>query len=631
MTRESYASGAETFQSLIRPSLLGAEGDVAVIREHQRLRRVRRLAAVLTLPLAWLLWRGLTHQSLAWAPHLGGTTVRYIPVGVLIVFMGLLLGVQFVGGGASPHILYRPSDIDVGFDDVVGIDAVKHEVVKTLNLFLGYRRFRELGGIPRRGILFEGPPGTGKSYLAKAMAKEAEVPFLYVSSSSFQSHFYGMTGRKIRSFFKVLRRYAVSEGGAIAFFDEFDALGAHRSGMGNSRGDGIAGVVNTLLTEIQSFDQPARGRRLARRLLVEPLNRFLPAGHQVRQKSLQTANVLIIAATNRADNLDPALLRPGRFDRSIHFSLPSRRSRRDIAAYYLARVSCDPTVDVDEVADRVAAMTSGYSPVAISHIINTALPFALGHGRVGLTLADITEAKLEFETGEKDPSTTYTDAERSRVACHEAGHATVAYFLGEGRQLDVLSIVKRRDSLGMLAHSDAEERFTRTRAEYEVLMQIAMGGKAAEQLCFGEVSSGPAGDLITATKAAAHMVGVFGFGNSLVSMAADDEAGPLSPGLVGKVLNDRQMREEVDALLNVAYAKAYTALEDHRVVVDALAAALIDRGELLGSEIIDVIEGAAPGMRGKAVGNAALDVLLREQTPQGAGQAAAACCPRAYA
>jgi len=622
MTRERSTPRIEGFQSLVRPAVLGDDGDVAVVREQQRLRRLRKLAFLLLVPLVWLVWRGVTHQSLVWFPHLGATVAKYVPVVILIGFLGLILVVQFVGGGASPHTLYRPSDIEVGLDDVVGIDSVKCEVVKTLNLFLGYKRFQELGGIPRRGILFEGPPGTGKSYLAKAMAKEADVPFMFVGSSSFQSHFYGMTGRKIRSFFKVLRKYAVSEGGAIAFFDEFDALGAQRSGMGNARGDGIAGVVNTLLTEIQSFDQPRRGRRLARRLFVEPANRLLPAAHQLHQKPLQPANVLVIAATNRADNLDPALLRPGRFDRSIHFSLPSRRARHDIARYYLKRVSCDPGLDVDEVADRVAAMTTGYSPVAISHIINTALPFALVHDRTGVTLADITEAKLEFETGEKDLSTTYTDAERRRVACHEAGHATVAYFLGEGRQLDVLSIVKRRDSLGMLAHSDAEERFTRTSDEYEVLMQIAMGGMAAEALWFDRVSSGPAGDLVTATKAAAHMVGVFGFGKSFVSMAADDESGPLAQGLVAKVLGDRQMRAEVDALLKDAYAKARAVLEEHREVVDALAAVLVDRGELLGNEIIEVIERASPAAVGKAVGNAALDVLHADEPSPRATQAA---------
>jgi cell division protease FtsH len=596
--------------SLVGPTVLGDQGDVAATREKHRQRRIRKLLVVLAVVFAWVVWRRIAHESLLPFPHVGGTFARFVPALVLIGILALILGAQFVGGGASPHTLFRPGDIDVGLDDVVGIDSVKHEVVKTLNLFLGYKRFKELGGLPRRGVLFEGPPGTGKTYLAKAMAREADVPFLFVSATSFQSHFYGMTGRKIRSFFRALRNYAISEGGAIGYIDELDAIGAARSGMGGTRGEGLAGVVNTLLTEMQSFDQPSRTRRLIRRTVVEPFNRFLPPTMRIPPKPITVPNVLLVAATNRADNLDPALLRPGRFDRSIHFSLPSRAARAEIARYYLARVACDPSLDLSDVADRVAGMTAGYSPVAISHIINTALPFALMKGRTGLTLQDLTEAKVEFETGEKDTTTVYTDEERRRVAFHEAGHATVAYFLGEGRRLDVLSIVKRRDSLGMLAHSDAEERFTRTKSECEVLLRIAMGGRASEQLFFGEVSSGPAGDLVGATRIAAQMVGAFGFGRSLVSLTAG-EPGPLNGGLVSSVLGDRQMRADAEKLLDNAYADAEAVLRRHRNVVTELATALVQRRELIGSEIIEVIESVAGADKGKAEANRTLDLLLR--------------------
>ncbi len=610
---EDSSTTTSTFQltSLVGSTVLGGQGDVAAAREEHRRRRVEKLLAVLFLVLAWVVWRRVVHGSLVPLPHVGGTLARYLPALLLVGILALILGVQFVGGGSSPHTLFRPGDIDVGLDDVVGIDSVKHEVVKTLNLFLGHKRFKELGGLPRRGILFEGPPGTGKTYLAKAMAREADVPFLFVSATSFQSHFYGMTGRKIRSYFRALRTYALSEGGAIGYIDELDAIGAARSGMGGTRGEGLTGVVNTLLTEMQSFDQPSRKRRLFRRVVVEPINRFLPPAHQIAPKPLTVPNVLLVAATNRADNLDPALLRPGRFDRSIHFSLPSRGARAAIARYYLARVACDPSMDLDDTAERVAGMTAGYSPVAISHIINTALPVALMKGRVGLTLQDLTEAKVEFETGEKDVATVYTDEERRRVAFHEAGHATVAYFLGEGRRLDVLSIVKRRGSLGMLAHSDAEERFTRTKGEYEVLLRIAMGGKASEQLFFGESSSGPASDLVGATRIAAQMVGAFGFGRSLVSLAADDAAGPLSGGLVSSVLGDRQMRADAEKLLNDAYADSEAVIRRHTGVVTALADALVERSELIGSEIIEVVESVAGPDKGKAEANRTLDLLLR--------------------
>ncbi|MDA8310974.1 MAG: AAA family ATPase [Actinomycetota bacterium] len=600
-----------SFQSLVGPTVLGDRGDVAVARERHRRRRIRKLLAVLVVVLAWVVWRDLVHAPVLPTPHVGGTLARYLPALLLVGLLALLLGAQFVGGGASPHTLFRPGDIDIDLDDVVGIDNVKREVVKTLNLFLGHKRFKELGGMPRRGILFEGPPGTGKTYLAKAMAREADVPFLFVSATSFQSQFYGMTGRKIRSFFRSLRSYAMSEGGAIGYIDELDAIGASRSGMSGTRGEGLAGVVNTLLTEMQSFDQPSRTRRLVRRVLVEPLNRFLPPSVRIAPKAVAVPNVLVVAATNRADSLDPALLRPGRFDRSIHFSLPSRAARVQIARYYLARVACDPSMDLEEAADRVAGMTAGYSPVAISHIINTALPLALMRGRIGLTLQDLTEAKVEFETGEKDTATVYTDEELRRVAFHEAGHATVAYFLGEGRRLDVLSIVKRRESLGMLAHSDAEERFTRTKGEYEVLLRIAMGGKASEQLFFGEVSSGPAGDLVAATRIAAQMVGAFGFGKSLVSLAADDAAGPLSGGLLSNVLGDRQMRADTEKLLGEAYSDSEAVLRRHSGVVTALAEALVERRELIGSEIIEVVEGVVGTDKGKAEANRTLDLLLR--------------------
>lgn len=615
MTVESQhlTPSASELTSLVGPTLIGAKSDIAAIRERHRQRRLRKLSVLLGALLAWTLWRRLTHQALIPLPHIGGTVGRYLPALLLISLLAVVLGAQFVGGGASPHTLYRPSDIDIGLDDVVGIDSVKSEVVKTLNLFLGHKRYKELGGMPRRGILFEGPPGTGKTYLAKAMAREADVPFLFVSATSFQSHFYGMTGRKLRSFFRTLRKYAASEGGGIAYIDELDAIGGIRSGTGSIRGEGIAGVVNTLLTEMQSFDQPSRKARLLRRVVVEPINRFLPPSLQITRKPVTSPNVLVIAATNRADSLDPALLRPGRFDRSIHFSLPSRASRAEIARYYLSKVAREPSMDLAETAEQVAGMTAGYTPVAIAHIINTALPFALLKGRLGLSLEDVTEAKIEFDTGEKDPSIVYTDEERRRVAYHEAGHATVAYFLGEGRQLDVLSIMKRRDSLGMLHHSDAEERFTKTKVEYEVLMRIALGGKAAEEVTFGEASSGPASDLVAATRIACQMVGACGFGTSLVSMAAQD-AGPFSEGFFSKVLADHQMREDVETLLREAHAEAKAVLERHSSVVSALAEALVDRGELIGREIIDVIESGADTQKGKAKANEAFDVLLRPAT-----------------
>src|SRR2546425_1819783 len=179
-----------------------------------------------------------------------------LPQILLVGMFGVVLLVPLAVAGKSPHVRFRPSEIEIGFADVKGMDVVLEEVVRTLNLFLGFKTFREaMGGTPRRGVLFEGPPGTGKTYMARAMAREAGVPFFFVSSSAFQSMYYGQTNRKIRNFFKVLRKAARREGGAIGFIEEIDAIGASRSGAGMGlHREGIAGVVNELLIQLQSFD-----------------------------------------------------------------------------------------------------------------------------------------------------------------------------------------------------------------------------------------------------------------------------------------------------------------------------------------------------------------------------------------
>ena len=337
-----------------------------------------------------------------------------------------------------------------------------------------------MGGSARRGVLFEGPPGTGKTFVAKAMAKEANVPFLFVSASAFQSMYYGQTNRKIRSFFKQLRKHARREGGAIGFIEEIDAIGATRRGMGGSGGtEGVTGVVNELLVQLQSFDTPTRGQRFAS-VWIDLVNRYLPDGGKLRKPAVVPANVLVVGATNRKDDLDPALIRPGRFDRTIYFGLPGRRARADIIAYYLGKKAHAADLDEHGAVDIVAGMTFGYSPAALERLMDEALVIALTHGRSAMTMSDVAEAKMFVELGVTD-ETIYTPNERDRVATHEAGHATVAYFVGQTRQLDVLSIVKRRDSLGLLQHSDTEERFTKSSEELHALLQIAMGGMVAEE------------------------------------------------------------------------------------------------------------------------------------------------------
>ncbi|HZB71231.1 MAG TPA: AAA family ATPase, partial [Acidimicrobiales bacterium] len=337
--------------------------------------------------------------------------------------------------------------------------------------------------------------------------------------------------------------------------------------------------------------------------LVDVVNRFLPAGRALRKPRALAANVLVIGATNRADDLDPALLRPGRFDRRLVFDLPDKAGRRELVDHFLARKAHEPELDDPARRDALAAMTAGYSPVMIEHLFDEALVWALRRGDDRLDWHDVQSAKMTEEIGLQSP-VEYTEAERRCIATHEAGHATVAHLVGKDRKLEVLTIIKRKDALGLLAHSELEERFTKTRSEILSLIQIAMGGMCAEELWFGEAGTGPGGDLQAATTAAAQMVGSLGMGGSLISY--DAVATPGGANIVAKVLAADAGREAVERILEDAKATARRLLETNRHLVEALRDALLEREELVGEEILDVLRDAEDAhetidLRGTAV------------------------------
>ena len=294
-------------------------------------------------------------------------------------------------------------------DEVVGIDGVKEEAMRSLALFLAHRTFSEqMGGRPRRGLLFEGAPGTGKTHTAKALAAEAGVPFLFATATSFQSSFQGATQRKIRAYFKALRKAARREGGAIGFIDEFDAIGQARHGVAASTpremsaaafarfapaysacggleglpslsagtspgapvtsafvgGGDLQMAVNELLVQMQSIDEPTGAQKLLGRA-VDAVNLFLPARRALRRPAMRSANVLLVASTNRADFLDPALLRPGRFDSRLTFELPAKAARRELVDHFLGRKSHTGDLADGERRDALAAVTQVYSPAMI--------------------------------------------------------------------------------------------------------------------------------------------------------------------------------------------------------------------------------------------------------------------------
>jgi cell division protease FtsH len=630
---------AGTVASALGGAFIGASGaDVGTARETARLRRLRSLAIWLGLPLAFLWYRILDGRpfDVFALPGMPEDPILYIVPLVLVLAIGSMAAIPLLAG-RSPHVLYRPEQIDVTLDDVKGIEPIVEEVVRTLNTFLGYARFKDqLGGTPRRGLLFEGPPGTGKTHLAKALAREAGVPFLFVSATSFQSMWYGATARKIRAYFKELRKAARKEGGAIGFIEEIDAIALARGGMdgmtpapahlgvtpchpelgpaltgaagGGIRHDaasglrvdamgmseGTGGVVNELLIQMQSFDTPPLRERM-RNALTDRINAYLPAHRQLQRAPAAYHNLLLIAATNRADRLDPALLRPGRFDRKLSFEVPAKAARRELVDHLLAGKSHDAELDRDEVRDALAGQTFGYTPVMIEHLLDESLLHALRHGRDAISWQDVQDARLTEEVGLKNP-VEYTPEERRVVATHEAGHATVA-FLTERRRLEVLSIVKRSGSLGLLAHGDLDEVYTRSRSELYALIDIAMGGMVAEERYFGESSTGPSGDLMSATKVACELVGAAGLGGSLVSLAAYAQGPFGGSDLVGRTLADPHTRPEVDRLLAVSKARARAMIEANTHILEALRDALLDRDELIGEEITAVCEAAGPAVR----------------------------------
>jgi len=344
-----------------------------------------------------------------------------------------------------------------------------------------------------------------------------------------------------------------------------------------------------LLIQLQSFDQPTLRVRMVN-AFIDRGNRFLPTHRPIPKRRVDDANILVVAATNRAADLDPALTRPGRFDRSIYFGLPGKAGRREIIDFYLAKKSHSAEIDHEDKRESLAAMTMGYSPVMIEHLFDEALVWALRRGADALDWSDIQQAKMTEELGLTE-QVVYTEAERRTIATHEAGHATVAHLVGASRKLEVLSIIKRKDALGLLAHSELEERFTKTRSEIEAGIDIAFGGMVAEELWFGESGTGPSGDLSAATRAAAVMVGALGLGDSLISYDAADMGN--GADVVAKVIASDAARAATEEILEDSKDRVTEMLERNRHFVEALRDALLDREELVSEEILDVLATAA--------------------------------------
>jgi cell division protease FtsH len=483
-----------------------------------------------------------------------------------------------------------PNEYDHTFDDVRGQPAAVRSTKEVLKLFMGFKTFRKMGGYPPHGILFEGPPGTGKTLMAKAIAGASGVPFLFASGSGFASTFIGIAPLKVRRMFKRARAMSDKYGGAVIFVDELDALGASRGGvsqrfdaneepslpqrmiMGMGMGGGMGmGAVNELLVQMDGFVMPKGLWRHARRVF------------RLGKPKIPHYNILVIAATNRASTLDPALLRPGRFDRKIHVGLPDHEGRQDIARYYLAKARHEP-IDVQ----KLARMTQGYSPAMIKNIVNEALIFALQDRRDALRWDDLWQAKLVEEIGLKQP-VKLTPREKEMVAVHEAAHAVTSYTLQRGeRQIQVITIQKREGALGLVHGQSVEDLYMESQKQIIAELQVFLAGLAAEEIWFGQTTSGPSSDLRVATAIASAYVGLYGMGRSLISVGALQPT-MLDGDPIRAVLSDPDRRKEVDELLNDCRRRVKKLLLEKRHVVEGIRDALLEREELIGDEIEDIM------------------------------------------
>jgi len=548
-------------------------------------RWLKRAAWILAIYLfaAWL-FMGLSPSQSISDPELVISQLRpfMLQAMILVFFIILQFGAMFWFLSRGNDYVIYPNEYDTSFDDVRGQPAAVESTQEVLRVFEGFKDFKQMGGYPPHGILFEGPPGTGKTLMAKAIAGASGVPFLFATGSGFAAMFVGIGNLKVRRLFKKARVMSDKYGGSVIFIDEIDAVGSrggvttdrsgdpstHRIIMGGMGMGGGMGVINELLVQMDGFTVPRGLWRHIRRIAFRA------------KPKVPFYNILVIGATNRAATLDAALVRPGRFDRKIHVGLPDAEGRQDILEYYLAKVRHEP-IDYP----KLSRMTVGYSPASLKNIVNEALLFALQDGRDALRWDDLWQAKLSEEIGLKQP-VKYSPREKAMVAVHEGAHAVASYSLErEELQIQVITIQKRESALGLVSTQEIEEMFLRTQKQMLARIQVSLAGLVAEEIWYGQTTSGPSSDLVNATRNAAAYVGVYGMGRSLISAAASGPgpSGEVDP--IGVVLSDGDRRKEVDAILNDCRDKVRNLLLKKRHVVEGVRDALLEREELVGDEI----------------------------------------------
>lgn len=496
------------------------------------------------------------------------------------MFMVVQIGALFWFLSRGRTYTVMPREYDVTFQDVRGQEPVVKSVQEVVKLFRGFREFKKIGGYPPHGLLFEGPPGTGKTLMAKAVAGTVGVPFIYTPASGFANMFLGIGNLRVAMLFRKAKKYSRIYDGAVIFIDEIDAIGSRgqmpsggRSApaeknsvmrmMMGGMGGGM-GIINELLVQMDGLVMPKGMKRHFRRLF-----RMKP--------KVPSYNLLIIGATNRASDLDPALLRPGRFDRKIHVGLPDKEGRKDVINYYLDKVKHD---EMD--LDKFAQATIHYSPARIKNIINEGLIIALQSGRDSLTWDDVWQAKMIDDIGLKQHAK-YTPNEKVMTAVHEAGHAVVSHALqSRDKQIQMISIVKREHTLGVVHTVDLEERFSDTKEGILDEIKVFLAGQCAEEIWFDTSTTGPSSDLHWSTILALNYIGRYGMGKKLISY---EVLAGLGGDRYGAMLGDSDIKREVAGLLKRCKEETKQLLEERRGAVERIRDELLEREELVGDQL----------------------------------------------
>ena len=460
---------------------------------------------------------------------------------------------MFGGAGKSNAKVYVQSTHGIRFADVAGEDEAKENLQEIVNYLHDPKQYEEIGAFMPKGILLVGPPGTGKTMLAKAVAGESNVPFFSISGSEFVEMFVGMGASKVRDLFKQAKEKAP----CIVFIDEIDAIGQKRNSGQFGGNDEREQTLNQLLTEMDGFEG--------------------------------NTGVIILAATNRPDSLDPALTRPGRFDRRVPVELPDLKGREEILKVHAKKVKIAPGVDFNTVA----RMASGASGAELANIVNEAALRAVRAGRKSVTQADLEESIEVVIAGYQKKNSILTDHEKCIVAYHEIGHALVAAKQSNSAPVQKITIIPRTSgALGYTMQVDEGNHYLMNKAELENKIATLTGGRAAEEVAFNSITTGASNDIEQATKLARAMLTRYGMSDEFDMVALETVNNQYLGGdtsLACSAQTQREIDQKVVELVKTQHEKAIRILTENRAKLDELAQYLYQKETITGEEFMDIL------------------------------------------